>query len=111
LAEVARPQLDWRAVRGSRARAAPSLSGVGQHARVGKAFCGNDAFERGEPMVVIGLAGVGIAGGLRLLDLVAESGGPFRPGKQAALFERQRERERCRLPGLAEYRPFGIARN
>src|SRR5271170_1621557 len=79
--------------------------------RVGKALGGDDAFERGEPVMIIGLAGIGIAGGLRLLDLVAERCRPFFPGEQAALVERQRQREGFGLPRRAEHRSFGIARN
>ena len=35
----------------------------------------------GEPVVIIGLAGIGIAGGLRLLDFFAERRRPFLPGE------------------------------
>ncbi len=50
-------------------------------------------------MPVISLAGIAIAGGLRLFDLVAERRRPFLPGEKAAFVERQCERKRC---GLAD---------
>src|SRR5580704_7443135 len=87
----------------------PGVARALQLPRVGDAFFGDDAFQRGEPMVIISLAGVGIAGGLRLLDLVAERCRPFLPGEQAAPVERQRQRERFRFPRLAEHRPVVIA--
>ena len=61
--------------------------------------------------MIIGLAGVGIAGGLRFFDFFAERGGPFPPGKQAALVERDGERKSLRLPRLAKHRAIVIARN
>src|SRR5262249_2947215 len=68
-------------------------------------------FERVEPVPVIGLTGIGIAGGLRALDLIGEGGRPFRPGEQAALVQCERHGEGLRLPWFAEDGPFGIARN
>src|ERR1700675_88025 len=98
-------------MRRSLAGALPGVARARQHVPVGEAFGGDDALERGEPVMVIGFAGVGIAGGLRLFDLVAERRRPFLPGEKSAFVERQRQRERLRLPRRAEYRPFGIAGN
>src|SRR5579863_5925485 len=107
--EIVRTELDRRAMRRARARAAPSLSGARQRGRVGEVFGGHHALQCGEPMVIISLAGIGIAGGLRLLDLIAQHGGPFRPGEEAPFLERQSEREGFGFPGRSEYRAFGIA--
>src|ERR1700676_5529661 len=89
----------------------PGVARALQLPRVGDALFGDDAFKRSEPMMIISLAGIGIAGDLRLLDLVAERCRPFLPGEQAALVERQRQRERFRFPGFAEHRPVVVARN
>ncbi len=70
---------------GVRAQACSQASRVrASSAGIGEAFGGDDALERGEPVVIIGLAGIGIAGGLRFFDFVAEGGRPFFPGEQAA---------------------------
>ena len=45
---------------------------AGQGLRIGDAFLGDHPFERREPVPVVGFAGVGIAGGLRLLDFGGE---------------------------------------
>ena len=68
----------------------PGVAGARERACIGDALVGHHAFERSEPMAVIGLAGVGIAGGLRALDLLSESGRPFAPGEQAASVEQGR---------------------
>jgi hypothetical protein len=60
---------------------------------------------------VIGLAGVGIAGGLRALDLGAERLRPFLPGKDTGFMQRQRHGKGARFPGLTEYRAVLIARH
>ena len=59
-----------------------------QASRVRASVCGSATplsatmtFERGEPVPVIGLAGIGIAGRLRFLDFVAERRRPFTPGE------------------------------
>src|SRR5262249_37566620 len=62
-------------------------------------------------MPVIGLASVGIAGGLRALDFLREHRRPLRPREQPALMQGDRHREGLRLPRLAENRAFCIARN
>src|SRR6202166_3004837 len=111
IVKVARLELDRRAMRRSFASVLPGVARALKLPCVGDAFFRDNAFQRGEPMVIIGLAGVGIAGGLRLLDLVAERCRPFLPGEQAALVERQRQRERFRLPGFAEHRSVVIAGN
>jgi hypothetical protein len=45
--KVLRPQLDWRAVWGTRASALPGVPGARQHAAFDYAFFGEDPFERG----------------------------------------------------------------
>src|SRR5271168_3372050 len=61
--------------------------------------------------MIIGLAGIGIAGGLRLLDLVAERHRPFFPGEQAALVELQRQRKGFGFPRLTKYGTILVTRN
>jgi hypothetical protein len=67
-----------------------------QRLRRRHAFFCDYAFERREPMVVVvvGFACVGIAGRLRLLDLLAKHGGPFAPGEQSFFVQRQRHGKR-----------------
>src|ERR1700730_2456476 len=111
IVKIGLPQLYRRAVRRAFAGALPGVARARELPRVGDAFFGDDEWQRGQPMVIIGLAVGGVAGGLRLLDLVAERCRPFLPGEQAALVERQRQRERFRLPGFAEHRSVVIAGN
>jgi hypothetical protein len=74
----------WRA----RASVCPGVARARKHLGIGKALGGDDALKRVEPMMIVSLAGIGIAGSLRLFDLVAEHGRPFGPGKDAALVQR-----------------------
>src|SRR5580704_8328873 len=111
IVKIAWLKLDRRAMRGAFAGMLPGVARALQLPRVGDAFFGDDALQRGEPVMIIGLAGVGIARGLRLLDLVTERCRPFRPGEQATLIERQRQRERLRFPRLAEHRPVVVTRD
>src|SRR5215472_10868771 len=108
--KILRAQFDRRAVRRAVGGAVPGVAIARQHRFAGDALLREDALERGEPMAVVGVAEVGIARRLRALDLFAERGGPFAPREHAALVERDRERERLRLPGLAEHRPALVAR-
>src|ERR1700683_4964232 len=77
IVEIARSQRERRAVRGTGARPPPGFAIARERAGIGKPFGGDEAFECGEPMVIISLAGIGIAGGLRLLDFPAESDSPL----------------------------------
>src|SRR5579883_1000414 len=110
LGEVALLQRDRRAVPGARAGAPPSLGGARQRRRIDEALGGDNAFKRGEPMAIVGLARVGIAGGLRFPDLLAKGLRPFLPGEHAAFVERHGKRKRLRLPRLAKPRPVIVAR-
>src|SRR5436305_1422226 len=74
------------------------------------ALLGDEAFERLEPVPVVSVAGIGVAFGLRPLDLRAERLGPFRSGEQAASVQRQGYREGLRFPRLAEDRAALVAR-
>src|ERR1700733_9088172 len=107
--KIVRSQLDRRAVRRALAGALPGVARAAERRRVGEALLSDDALERGQPVMVISLAGIWIAGGLRLLDLVAQRRRPFLPGEQAALVERQRQSECFRFPRLAENRPVADA--
>ena len=70
--------------------------------RRGRAFCRDHAFERREPMAVVGFSGIGIAGRLRFLDFLTKHRGPFGPGKETFFVQRQRHRKRMGFPGCAE---------
>src|SRR6185295_10626041 len=85
LTKIFRLQFDGFSVRCSVRRALPGLVMLRQSLRRGRAFFGDHAFERREPMMIISFAGVGIAGGLRLSDLLAEHRGPLVPGEQTFL--------------------------
>src|SRR5512142_904223 len=78
-AKILAPELDRLAVRRAVGRVVPGV--VVARERVGRrhALGGDQPFQGGEPMVVVGLAGVGIAGRLGALDLPAERGGPLGP--------------------------------
>tara|TARA_R110002096_G_scaffold285894_1_gene479606 strand:+ start:850 stop:1026 length:177 start_codon:yes stop_codon:yes gene_type:complete len=54
--------------------------------------------------MVVGLAGVGVAGSLGVLDLVGQRRGPFGPGEQAAGVQLHGHGEGLRLPGFGENR-------
>src|SRR3954463_5462960 len=84
-----------------------AMQGVG---RCHALLC-NQSFQRRKPMPVVGLAGVWIAAGLGTLDFAGKGGGPFVPGEQSALMQRQRHGKGLRLPGFVEHRAVIIARN
>ena len=88
----------------------PGVAIAREDGRIGDALLGDQAFERGEPVPVIGVAAVGVARRLRALDLRGKRRRPFRPGEEAAAIERQRHREGLRLPRLVKDRPALVAR-
>src|SRR6185369_15766144 len=102
--KILRQQLDRLAVRRAIGGVVPGVLVARKRRRVGHALLRDEAFERVEPMMIIGLAGVGIALALSALDLLGERRGPFGPLEQSALVQRQRHGEGLRLPWLAEYR-------
>src|SRR6266536_498962 len=68
------------------------ISGVAvarQRFPAGNVFAGNELFQRGEPVAVIGRAEIGIAGGLGGADLLERSR-PFGPSEHTALVKRER---------------------
>src|SRR6185369_17137896 len=75
--EVLRLELDRLAVWGAVGGAVPGVLIARKVRRVGHALFGDEPFERIEPVVVIGLAGVRVAGGLRAFDLIGERRSPF----------------------------------
>src|SRR5207244_5723150 len=89
----------------------PGISVAREPRSSGDTLLLENAFERIEPMYVIGLARIGIAGRLRALDLGGEDGGPFRPGEQPTIVERECHGKSLRLPRLAKYGTFAVARN
>ena len=94
-----------RAVGGVVPGVAVAMQEIGSRDALG----GDEPLQRREPVPVVGLAGVGIAGGLRALDFFGKRCGPFVPGEHAALVQHQRHGEGLRFPGLAEHRAVGIA--
>src|ERR1051325_5095907 len=109
--EILRLKLDRLAVRRAVGRMIPGVLIARKRCRVGHAPLGDEALQRIEPVLVVCLAGVGIARALRALDLLGERCGPLRPGEQSALMQRERHRERLRLPRLAEHGAIRIARD
>src|SRR5246127_1079897 len=98
-------------MRRARAGALPGVAGARQDAALDHAFFGEDSLKRRQPMLVVSLARVGIAGHLRLLDFIAERRRPFGPGEQAAFPKRYGEREGFRLPGRAKNRAVAVTWN
>ena len=74
------------------------------------AFRGDDPLERRQPVAIVGLAGIGVAGLLRPGDLGGKRRRPFRPGEEAAPVEDDDHREGLRLPRLAEDRAAIVLR-
>ncbi len=79
--EVVRLERDWTSVRRARASALPGVASPRHHGRVGHAFFGENAFQRGEPMPVVGFARIGIAGRLRFFDFFTQYFRPLFPGE------------------------------
>jgi hypothetical protein len=98
-------------MRRSARRALPRLVMLRQSLGRGRAFFGDHALEGCEPMKIISFAGVGIAGSLRLFDLLPKHGRPLAPGEQTFLIERQRHGKRVGFPGRAKDRAVIIARH
>src|SRR5215471_15803880 len=98
-------------MRRARAGALPGVTSTRQHVALDNAFFGEDSLERRQPVLVVSLTGVGIAGRLRFLDFVAKRRRPFGPGEQAALLERYSEREGFRFPRRAKQRAVLVARD
>src|SRR4051812_36009399 len=99
-AEIFRTQFDrlavWRAVGGMIPGIAIAVQGVGRRDTFG---C-DQLLQTGEPVPVIGFAGVGIASGLRAPDFIGQRRGPFRPCEQSPRMQRDRHRKRLRFPRL-----------
>src|SRR5437899_1094275 len=96
-------------MRGAIRGALPGVVIALERRRFGDTLAGDHAFKRLEPVTIVGLASVWIAGELRRLDFFAQHRGPLVPAEQPALMERHHDREGFRLPRLAKYRPFGVA--
>ena len=103
--EIVGRQLDWPAVRGAAGGAVPSVTVPPQILFARDSLLGHQALESGEPVPVVGLASMRIAGSLRPLDLVCQNRRPLAPGEEPALMQGQRNCEDLRLPRLVEYRP------
>src|SRR5258708_29500643 len=104
-------QFDRRTMRRAVGGVVPGIAVAMQGIGGGDALLGNQAFQRRQPVPVIGLAGVGITAGLRACNFVGERCRPFVPGEQAPLMQRQRHRKSLRFPGFAKYRAIIVAGN
>ena len=89
----------------------PGLVMLLKRMRRGRTFCRDHAFERREPMAVVGFSGIGIAGGLGFLDFLTKHRGPLGPGKEIFFVQRQRHCKRMGFPGCAKDRTVLIAGN
>src|ERR1700692_1542362 len=69
-----------------------------------KAFGGDQPLERGQPVVIITGAVVGLATIFCVLELGSERGRPLLPGEMTLLGKSHRERERLRFPRLGKDR-------
>ena len=98
-------------MRGSVRRALPGAVMQRERLRRRHAFFRDHAFKCCKPVVVVGFAGVGIAGRLGLLDFLTKHGGPLAPGEQSFFVERQRHGKRMGFPGRAEDRAVGVVRH
>src|SRR4051812_4701742 len=109
--EIVRSEVDRRSVRRATGGVVPCVAVAREGRLIGHAPFDDEALERREPVVVVGLAGVGVAVGSRTFDLGRECGGPLGPGEDAPLVEHQRHRERLGLPWRAEHRALAVAWN
>ena len=89
----------------------PGLEMFSERLGRGRAFFRDHAFESSEPVEIVSLAGVGIAGGLGFFDFLAEHGGPLGPREQTFFVQCQRQRKRMRFPGGAEDWAGRVTRN
>src|SRR5215470_107078 len=111
LPKIVSPDLDRRAVRRAVGSAVPGVVIARELGGAAHALGRDETFQRVEPVMIVGLAGVGIARRLGTLDLLAERRRPFGPGEHAARMQRERHGEGLRFPRLAEYRTFSVAGN
>ena len=81
-----------------------------ERGRVSQALGGDQALQRGQPVLVISRAVVGLTARGGGPQFVGQRRGPLRPGEMAALRQRDREGERLRLPRLGEHRSAVVAR-
>jgi len=84
LAEIFVPQLNRLAVRSTVAGAVPGIAVAMQCSLRRHALVRDELFQRIEPMQIVGLAGIRVAGRLRMLDFVCKRGRPFLPGENTA---------------------------
>src|SRR5688500_3736680 len=79
LATIVGVQFDRRAMWCPLRCSIPGVAILPKHLCRCDALLSDDSLQRSEPMAIIGLSRAGIAGGLRLLDLLAEFRRPFAP--------------------------------
>lgn len=72
------------------------------------AFACHQALERGEPVQVVGLSCIRIAGELCSPDLFGQRRCPFTPGVEAPLVQEQYQSKSLRLPRFAEHWAFVV---
>jgi hypothetical protein len=85
--EVFRPELYRDAVRRAVGGVVPGISVARERLRISHALIRDDALERIEPVPVIGLAGIGIAGGLRTNAELRGGPGRTRTSNQTVMSE------------------------
>src|ERR1700730_14503264 len=109
--KILRLQFDRRAVRRAVGGVIPGIAIAIECFVCYDALGRDQLLQRRQPMPVIGLPGVGIALGLRALDLAGKRVGPFSPGEQSTTMQRERHRKGLRLPRFAKHRPVVVTRN
>lgn len=97
-------QHDRLAVRRSRRGVGPGVFERVQLLGTAQAFVDDERLERVEPVRVVSVAAVGVAGGLCALDGPGQGLRPLGPAEGATFVQRQHEREGLRLPGGGEGR-------
>ena len=104
-------QLDRLAVRRALRRLAPGFLRSRSAARAATCLSAEDVLERGKPGVPIGFRVGGIVRGRASRPAAPSVSDHSRPGEDAALVERDRQREGARRPGRGKDRAVGIARD
>ncbi len=92
-------------------RALPGAVVLRKRLRRRHTFFRDHALERCKPVVVVGLSGIGIAGGLGSLDFLAQHRGPIAPGEQTSFVQRKRHGKRMGFPGSMKDRAVRVTRN
>src|SRR5207244_1254362 len=98
-----RTKLDRLTVRRVPISVSPGLFAFQQRARIGQALGRDEAFEGGDPMLVVVRPVIGLAAIGGSFELARERRSPFAPREMAGVGQLDGERERLRLPRLLEH--------